>query len=120
LPTKGQHLAKAEHNQKLADTLVKGSYPDWAVTIYFYSALHYVHAVLAVYGQHPESHEATAPLVRRNPVLKKVWAEYRSLQTAARNARYYAAVITNDHLQDVCNDYNTLKSYLRQQLGIKE
>lgn len=120
MPTKEEHLEKAEHNQKLADSLAKSAYPDWAVTVYFYSALHYAHAILAVYGQHPESHEATAPLIRKNPVLKKVWTEYRSLQTAARNARYYATVISPQHLQDVSNDYSVLKSYIRQHLGFRE
>lgn len=119
MPTKEEHLDKALHNEKLADALAQSSFKDWAATIYFYSALHYVHAVLAIYVQHPESHEATAPLVRKNPVLKKVWAEYRSLQTASRNARYYATEITPDHLQDIRNDFNTLKSYIRRELGLQ-
>jgi len=118
LPTKEEHLDKALRNEQLADVLAQSKFPDWAVTVYFYSALHYAHAVLAVYGQHPESHEATAPLVRRNPVLKTVWAEYRSLQTASRNARYYLTAISPAHLQDVRNDFNTLKSYIRGELKV--
>jgi hypothetical protein len=75
--------------------------------------------VLAIYGLHPQSHEATAPLVRKNPVLKKVWAEYRSLQIASRNARYYATKISPDHLHDVQKDFNSLTSYIRRELGLQ-
>jgi uncharacterized protein (UPF0332 family) len=119
LPTKEEHLDKASRNEKLADVLAAGSFTDWAVTVYFYSALHYAHAILAIYGQHPESHEATSPLVRGNQVLKKIWAEYRSLQTASRNARYYAATITPQHLQDVRLAFHTIKSYIRKELGLQ-
>jgi uncharacterized protein (UPF0332 family) len=119
LPSKEEHLETALHNEKLADTLAATAFPDWAVTVYFYSALHYAHAVLAVYGQHPQSHDTTAPLVRTNLVLKRVWTEYRSLQTASRNARYYCTKITPEHLQQVLMDFNSLKSYVCGQLGVK-
>ncbi len=117
MPSKEEHLDIAIRNEKLADALAS-NFKDWAVTVYFYSALHYAHAVLAVYGQHPQSHDATGPLVRKNPVLRKIWAEYRSLQTASRNARYYVTKITPTHLLDVQNDFNTLKAYIRGELGL--
>ena len=63
LPTRDEHLDKAVRNEKLAQVLRQSAFPDWAVTVYFYSALHYCHIVLAVYGQHPQSHDATGPLV---------------------------------------------------------
>jgi uncharacterized protein (UPF0332 family) len=119
LPTKDEHLDKALRNQQLADVLAQTAFSDWAVTVYFYAALHYAHAVLADYGQHPQSHETAGALVRKNPVLKKVWAEYKSLQIASRNARYYATEITPAHLQDVRNDFNVLKAYVRRELGLQ-
>jgi hypothetical protein len=42
-----------------------------------------------------------------------------SLKTASRNARYYAAEITALHLQDAQNDFNTLKAYVRRELGLQ-
>jgi len=120
LPTKEEHLDKAAHNEKLAEVLSQTTFLDWSVTVFFYSALHYAHIILAVNGQHPTSHETTGPLVRRNPVLKKVWPEYESMRIASRNARYYATEITAQHLADVRNDFNVLRSYIRKQLGMKD
>jgi hypothetical protein len=120
LPTKDEHLDKATHNEKLADVLSQTTFLDWAVTVFFYSALHYTHIILAVNGQHPVSHETTGPLVRRNPVLRKIWREYESMRIASRNARYYATEITPQHLADVKNDFGVLRAYVRKQLGLKD
>jgi uncharacterized protein (UPF0332 family) len=119
LPAKEEHLEKAERNEQLARLLATTSFKDWAVTVYFYSILHYAHAVLAVYGQHPRSHEATAPLVRTNQVLRKIWHEYRMMQIASRNARYYVAEITPQHLHDIQVAYNVTSAYIRSELGVK-
>ena len=119
MPTKEEHLETALHNEQLAEVLAASKFTDWAVTVYFYTALHYAHAVLAIYGQHPQSHEATAPLVRSNQVLKRIWKEYRCLQVASRNARYYAAKISPQHLHDVQIAFGTIKGYIRAELGIQ-
>ncbi len=118
MPTKEEHLEKALKNEKLAEVLCQTNFTDWAVTVFFYAALHYAHAVLAIYGQHPQSHDATGPLVRKNPVLKEVWAEYKSLHTASRNARYYAMEITPQHLADVRANFDTLRAFVRKQIGL--
>lgn len=120
MPTKDEHLEKASNNEQLAEVLATtAKFRDWAVTAYFYAGLHYAHAVLAVYGQHPQSHDATAPLVKRNKVLGKIWVEYRSLQIASRNARYYLAEISPQTLQDVRVAFNTVRTYIRGQLGVQ-
>lgn len=118
MPSKEEHTEKAIKNEQFGEVLCQTTFTDWAVTVLFYSALHYCHAILAVYAQHPESHETTGPLVRRNPVLKKVWKEYEALRIASRNARYYAAEITPEHLHNVRNDFHSLRSYIRKQLGL--
>jgi hypothetical protein len=120
LPTRDEHLDKATHNEKLAEVLSQTTFLDWAVTVFFYSALHYAHIILAINGQHPTSHEITGPLVRRNPMLKKVWAEYESMRIASRNARYYATEIKPQHLADVRNDFNALRSYVRTTIGLRD
>jgi hypothetical protein len=42
MPTRQDHLAKAEHNEALSRRLEGTRYADWAVTSLFYSALHLV------------------------------------------------------------------------------
>jgi len=120
LATKEEHLDKAAHNEKLAEVLSQTAFLDWAVTVFFYSALHYAHVILAINGQHPTSHETTGPLVRKNTALKKIRPEYESMRIASRNARYYATEITAQHLADVRTDFNTLRTYIRDQLGLKD
>ena len=60
MPSKAEHISKAEHNENFATTLNSdGSYPDyrdWVVTAYFYSAVHYVEAYLATLGKHSPDH----------------------------------------------------------------
>jgi DNA-directed RNA polymerase subunit F len=57
--------------------------------------------------------------VKRNKVLGKIWIEYRSLQIASRNARYYLAEISPQTLQDVRVAFNTIRTYVRGQLGVQ-
>lgn len=52
-----RHVKQAEHNGSLATKLVSVSpieYKDWAITIAFYAAIHYVEAYLAIGGVHSE------------------------------------------------------------------
>jgi hypothetical protein len=118
LPTKDEHLDKAIPNEKLAEVLRNTTFLGWAATIFFYAALHYCEAVLAVHGHHPQSHESRDPLIRKNQVLMKIWSEYKSLDVMSRNARYYAVEITPAHIQDVRNAFDTLRAYIRRELGL--
>ncbi len=44
MASKTVHQSQANHNEEIANELVKGNYYDWACTTAFYSALHYVEA----------------------------------------------------------------------------
>lgn len=120
MPTKDEHLDKAISNEQLGEVLSQSAFTDWAVTVLFYSALHYCHAILAVSGQHPVSHDTTGPLVRKHPALKRIWKEYESLHIASRNARYYATEITPGHLQNVKTDFQALRAYIRGQFALRD
>jgi hypothetical protein len=41
MPQDFVHQSQAEHNEKAAN-FVKNAYPDWAVTMCFYAAIHWV------------------------------------------------------------------------------
>jgi hypothetical protein len=47
-----------------------------------------------------------------------IWSEYKSLDVMSRNARYYAVEITPAHIQDVRNAFDTLRAYIRRELGL--
>jgi uncharacterized protein (UPF0332 family) len=95
------HLRQARHNEALASQL--GSPPieayDWAITILFYSVLHFVDAyLLQQHGIVPRGHSATLNrrTGQRNPGrndyvnqhLPLISSAYRILYDTSRLARY--------------------------------
>jgi len=91
-----EHLAQAQHNERLANALnYLNGFPDWVITIAFYASVHYVEAMIAT---KPERHSERSRPSRKSYhewradlVLKyypKIWTEYRTLYEESRNARY--------------------------------
>ena len=89
-----EHLAQARHNEAFLASLDLPTTPylDWAVTVIFYGALHYLRALFAHhhitnisrYGDMDKAFERLA-LLKRNP---KVYSDYRQLKDDSRDARY--------------------------------
>lgn len=119
MPVKEQHLLKAERNATFAQFLAeKTKYIDWAVTMLFYSALHYFDAVLAVSGEHPKNHQERHDAIDVNDTLKQVYREYRVLETASWNSRYFTMPIEAADWQAVKPKFDTLRSHVRKHLGM--
>ena len=118
MPLKPEHISKAERNEKFAETVSKTAYLDWAVTIYFYAALHYVDAILAVSGVHPDSHTQRGDAIGTNVTLSVVRPEYRILETLSQNARYRSMKIEESDLQKARENFATLKTHLRSRMGL--
>ena len=91
MPSKSEHRAKAEHNERFVGTLA-APYFDWAVCGTFYTALHYVESYLATKNIHPQNHTVRLGIVQRDPKLKPVFRDYRELLNESRDARYEPAV----------------------------
>ncbi|HEY3315323.1 MAG TPA: hypothetical protein VGL40_08650 [Bacillota bacterium] len=94
---KGDHLTQAEHNEALASELTAVApmkYKDWAVTVCFYAALHYVEA--AVFPRHCDKEAAAAKKGKhtyRVGVVEKKWGKpagklYFRMRMASETARY--------------------------------
>lgn len=115
-----QHIQKAERNQRfVTETLMSflHNYPDWVSVVAFYSALHYVEAILATYNLHFEHH------VERNRqvslLLQDIESEYLNLYDLARNARYGRigdAPSEGDAEQAVNTDLPTIEEFVRSRL----
>ena len=92
MPSKQQHLDQASKNERLYHQfdLDKTEFLDWAVTVLFYSLLHYLDAFLAQRqpSRHPRSHAERDDEVGRSGQLTQVWQFYRRLKDESRNARY--------------------------------
>jgi uncharacterized protein (UPF0332 family) len=118
LPTQLEHIAIAERNEAFASTVAKTTYYEWAITIFFYSALHYVDAILAVSGINPENHTSRGDAIGVNQTLLQVRKEYRRLETLSRNARYRALKIDSGDLQEAQNAFGTLRAHLRNRMKL--
>jgi len=128
------HLRQARHNENLAQKL--GSRPleayDWAITVMFYSLLHFVDAYLLQQGiPLPKGH--TARLDRktgqmtpgRNDCVKQhlrqIYGAYKRLYDASIRARYEGAYLTPSSIRDYqdlkTNQFDRARGFFRQQLG---
>jgi hypothetical protein len=99
LPSRDEHLAQASKNQKLADTLAKTEFTDWAVTLYFYTAIHLVESYLSIHGYHCDYHAERKKRMSAIPQLRKIFPEYETLRVLSRQARYHAQPISPDDLK---------------------
>ena len=94
MPSQAQHLKQAQHNEAYLASfdLAKSPYLDWAVTAAFYSALHYLRALMAKYGYtNVSSYGDMDKAFDRLAVLKQnpaVHDSYRQLKDDSRDARY--------------------------------
>lgn len=121
MPSKEEHLAKATRNESFADSLARNTkYFDWAVTVLYYAAVHYVDAVLAVSSAHPEKHTERHALIATNGTLKRVYKEYRQLESVSRNARYRALPVGASDWTKAIQAFDVLRGYIRTHLGLKD
>lgn len=92
--SKPEHLQKATHNESYFDasfgpTLQNNStFLDWATTVIFYSALHYVDALLCDHGIEPNNHDDRRKHISIHPWIKGIQKEYKWLYDRSRDARY--------------------------------
>jgi hypothetical protein len=119
MPSKAEHLDKAEHNEHFASRLNQDgnyvNYRDWVVTGYFYSAVHYVEAYLATKSPpvHSENHPARDTTIGSDGVLQQIYDEYRALKDDSTNARYMMVMPTPITVANyVQPNHEKIKSYL--------
>jgi hypothetical protein len=92
------HIARAEYNKKVSDSLL-AQYPDWALTTLYHSALHYAHSSLA--GEpdtpkderHPRAHSSVQPGARGtnqmvNDRYRQIAPAFMSLRNLSHRTRY--------------------------------
>ena len=118
MPTKGEHLAKADNNRKFADGLsvTSSTSVGWAITALFYSALHYIEAYNAKFNAHFHTHDTLNRDIERNPVLSPIWADYRDLSEFSWNARYRYVNYGQPQLDEAKQCHESVKSLVSQLL----
>lgn len=113
MPSRDEHLKKAQENEKLADSL-KGSEQasvNWKLVILFYTALHYVEAYLAkALNIHLRSHTTRDSYVNREACLRRARVAYFHLKYFGYNARYEADCFTPKEVTEALADLATVKT----------
>ncbi len=88
MATEDDHLRKARANEAFARLLSPADRPDRKIIVSFYSALHYVEAIIVRSGHRSSDHAARANYLRVLPVLEPIRSEYLALANWAWKARY--------------------------------
>jgi uncharacterized protein (UPF0332 family) len=120
VPTSREHLARAKHNLKFAQSfdLKTTVYLDWVVSAYFYAALHLVDALLVSKGEMPgETHELRKTQVREKWFLRSISSEYRALKDHSEDARYRLITMTSIRIQQkIIPLYDAIEKHILPQL----
>ncbi len=100
MPSTGEHIKKAKHNEEFADSFdkKKSPYLDWALTGIFYSAVHYIEAFLATKGIHPRSHAQRTTYIGLYITNDTVFDAHDDLKTNSEIARYHCKKIEEKEL----------------------
>lgn len=115
MPTKAEHLARAEGNCTLALSMALDSQAkiDWVLVILFYAAMHYVEAYLATVGQHLRSHTARDGFVGRDPNLRRIYSDYQDLKYFGYNARYEMQKFVASDVTHVTTSFATIQAHIK-------
>jgi uncharacterized protein YktB (UPF0637 family) len=92
---------RAQCNEKLAQKLNLDDpcEVDWAVTMLFYSALHYISAYQSSMGRAAINHQHRDELIENNASLRPIYPDYRFLKDRSEQARYQIAGFHRDRLK---------------------
>ena len=87
-----EHVKKALHNEAFIKQfkLPDSGFPDWAVTVISYAALHYIDAPLANnFAHYPQNHGERSSYIYRDEALRKnIRNDYEDLKNDGVEARY--------------------------------
>ena len=115
MPTKDEHITKAQGNESFADSIDPTSQAriDWKLVVLFYTAVHYVEAYVAkALGFHLRSHTTRDSYISRESNLKKVRVSYGHLKFYGYNARYEIDGFTANDVKDAAGYLAQLKTEL--------
>lgn len=82
------HLTQWRHNRAFLRT-VKPEFPDWAVTVAFYTAVHAIDALFSHDNLSVVNHLDRNGKLQNNNRYSKLWTHYYPLWTLSRTVRYF-------------------------------
>ncbi len=120
MATLQQHRLKAVHNGNFLDThrLSEGEFVDWAVTVLFYCALHWLRALLAQEGYQVKNYRDEEEAITGTGVFTLQALEwYRHLKDSSRLARYGTTGFSSSDYLDLCQScFGPFKIFITSKL----
>jgi len=98
MATESNHRKQADHNQACIDALDAAQFPDWAVTMHFYKAVHLTEVLFLnrkVVGKRND-HQLRNQLIKTN--YPSLWYDYSDLLKLSALARYHCFQISTKQL----------------------
>ena len=119
-----EHANKAVHNEAFLNqfNLPNSDFPDWAVTVISYTALHYVDALLAKsFGFFPKNHgERSSYICRQSTLRNNIRNDYEDLKNDGIEARYTSRMFTAEEITThILPSLNKIKGYVGQFVEIQ-
>jgi len=109
-----EHIRKARNNEVFATTFwpARSRYADWAITVYFYAAVHFVEAYFATIEIHCNNHgQRNQEVAKRFP--RRIASHYLRLYRESRRARYEVTPVAKVYAQNLLvNHFQPLRAYL--------
>lgn len=102
-----KHIKQAKHNKSLLEHLIitfPNTYSDWKVTLCFYTAVHYMRALVVKHGGDVvDSHEQIKRMMcprssdKICTIKQDQWDNYHGLKVYSETARYNGILDIDDH-----------------------
>jgi hypothetical protein len=120
MATAQEHRLKAVHSWNFLDFygLSEGEFVDWAVTVLFYCALHWLRALLAQEGYQVRNYRDEEDAITGTGVFTPRALEwYRHLKDSSRMARYETAEFSTSAYQDLRQScFEPFKTFITSKL----
>lgn len=107
MATAQEHFSWAQENEYLADTfrLDDNLETNWAITILFYAAVHYVDSYLSARNRREPDHDGREKQIALDDFFQPIRKDYKHLKNMSRAARYELAPYTE-------HDFRKAQSHL--------
>jgi len=117
MPQETDHIRQARHNAQFLSTLGCTPYPDWAITVAFYTAIHLVEAHFARRNIDSFDHRNRRSRVSNH--LQQIAPDYRLLENECRLARYECRQLTPaDAARVLKQSFEPIRAQMCTLLGI--
>lgn len=117
MASSNDHLTQADHNRDFINIIWPKNlqYPDWAVTVIFYTAIHLIEAYFDHHlGKSSHDYQDREDTIIQTSELKPIYPEYHELKRLSMDSRYRCifAKWTPKKVQEASSLLNKIETHL--------